>query len=107
MSSSRHDNGRGFDRGLGGIPRVYDQSGIWFEQEVAATTAEQSSGDQGVAAEGVAAVKLLVHRLAATWATKLAVECFLCLGLGRQDILVPLNQLPRKFLVEFAEHRHG
>lgn len=106
MSTPRHNDGRRFGRRFGRVTGVHDKSAVGLEQEIAAATTKQGPGDQGIAAEGVPTVELFVHRFPTTWATKLAVECFLRLGLGRQDIFVPLDQLPRNFRVEFAEYRH-
>lgn len=88
------------------VSGVHDQAGVGLEQEVASATAEERPSHQSIAAEGVAAVKLLVHRLLASRAAKLTVECFLSLSLRGQGIHMTLDHLPRKFWVEFAEHRH-
>jgi hypothetical protein len=54
----------------------------------------------------MAAVKLLVERLPTTWASELAVECLLRLGLWGQYILMSLDELPGELWIKFLKNRH-
>lgn len=98
--------GRGCGRSLGGVAVLDNETGLWLEQQITAAAPEQSSSHQVVAAEGMATTELLLERLVTPRTLELTVERVLGPGLGQQGVLMSLNQLPRKFRVEFAEYRH-
>ena len=96
------------DRHLGRVAGVQDDTGVWVDEVATALAAQQGSRPHGVLVrEDVAAVELLDQRFPAARATELAVECVECLGLGRQNVLVPFDQFPGNFGIQRLEDAHS
>ena len=95
------------DGNLGWTPAIENQPSEGLEQESAVGAAQEGVGHDVVMLPSSPRVELLLHEFPAPLASTVqSIEELVGLGLGRQLILVPLDEFQMKFGVELFEDGH-